>query len=282
MWFVRRRHRNDPVEQLTRAIAADEFVAYYQPVLDLQTGKLRGAEVLVRWHQRDGSVLLPAQFIPLAESSGLILELTRHLMRRVRDEVGEAVGMRPNIRIGFNLAARHFCGEGIIEDVREIFGNSPISMRQLVFEVTERQPLENLAAARRVIAGLQWLGCRIGIDDVGTGHGGLSYILKLAPDLIKIDKLFIDAIGTDHYSSTIIQTLIDLANSMHMNVIAEGVETFEQVQRLRELGVRAAQGYVFSPPLPASLFLQLLDAVDPVSRLEPAQNPQRRSRFLAS
>ena len=105
---------------------------------------------------------------------------------------------------------------------------------------------------------------RIAIDDVGTGHSGLSYMLKLGVDIIKIDKMFIDSIGTDRNSNTIIETLIDLAQNMRMDVIAEGVESFEQVLHLRELGIRAAQGFVFSPPLPGSAFLQLVETIDPL------------------
>ena len=110
--------------------------------------------------------------------------------------------------------------------------------------------------ARRVIAALQGLGVHVGIDDLGTGHSGLSYMLKLGVDFIKIDKMFVDAIGTERYSTTIIETLVGLGRDMHMEIIAEGVETFEQVQHLRERGIRKAQGYVFAPPLPGSSFLQ--------------------------
>jgi EAL domain-containing protein (putative c-di-GMP-specific phosphodiesterase class I) len=130
--------------------------------------------------------------------------------------------------------------------------------------VTERHPLNNLTETRRVIAALQGLGVRIAIDDVGTGHSGLSYMLKLGVDIIKIDKVFIDSIGTDRNSNTIIETLIDLAQNMRMDIIAEGVETYEQVVALRELGIRSAQGFVFAPPLPGSSFLELVEAIDPV------------------
>jgi EAL domain-containing protein (putative c-di-GMP-specific phosphodiesterase class I) len=184
--------------------------------------------------------------------------------------VGAAYGDRPSLRLSFNLAAAHFADETIVRDVREIFGNSPIRFKQVVLEVTERQPLENLTETRRVIAALQGLGAIIAIDDVGTGHNGLSYMLKLGVDLIKIDKLFVDAIGTDSNSATIIETLIDLAHNMRMDIIAEGVESFEQVVCLRELGIRAAQGYVFAPPLPASSFLQLIEAIDPLPQAQPA------------
>ena len=129
---------------------------------------------------------------------------------------------------------------------------------------------------RRVIAALQGLGVRVAIDDVGTGHSGLSYMLKLGVDIIKIDKMFIDAIGTDRNSNTIIETLIDLAQNMRMEIIAEGVESFEQVVHLRELGVRAAQGYVFAPPLPGSAFLQLVEAIDPLKSSGRSGLPRRR------
>ena len=118
--------------------------------------------------------------------------------------------------------------------------------------MTERDPIENLTETRRIIAALQGIGVRIAIDDVGTGHSGLSYMLKLGVDIIKIDKMFVDAIGTDRNSTTIVETLVDLAHNMRMDVVAEGVENFEQVMHLRELGIRSAQGYVFAPPLPGS------------------------------
>ena len=137
-------------------------------------------------------------------------------------------------------------------------------MSQIVLEVTEREPLEDLDMARRVIAAAQELGCKIAIDDVGTGHGGLSYMLKLGANYLKIDKMFVDAIGTERYSTTIIETLINLAQSMRMEIFAEGVESFEQVKYLRERGIFLAQGYAFAPPLPGPLFRQLLEAAHPL------------------
>jgi sensor c-di-GMP phosphodiesterase-like protein len=261
--ILRRRESQNPVDELARALKAGEFVPYYQPTVDITNGRLRGAEVLMRWKKRDGSILPPAAFIPLAESSGLIIEMTHSMMRHVIADLGEACAVRPKLHLGFNMTAQHFANERIVRDLRTIFERSLIGYSQIVLEVTERQPLENLNRTRRVIAALQEMGVRIAIDDVGTGHGGLSYILKLGADIIKIDKMFVDALGHDNHSSTIIETLVDLAHSMRMEIIAEGVETFEQVVALRERGVRSAQGYVFAPPLPASSFLQLLNAVDP-------------------
>jgi EAL domain-containing protein (putative c-di-GMP-specific phosphodiesterase class I) len=232
------------------------------------------AEVLARWRKPDGSLVPPVQFIPLAESSGLIIALTRALMRRVCAEAGAEIGARPDFRVGFNLSARHFADEKVVEDVRAIFNASQIALSQVLLEVTERQALDDLAAARRVIASLQGLGVHVGIDDLGTGHSGLSYMLKLGVDFIKIDKLFVDAIDTERYSTTIIETLVTLARDMHMEIIAEGVETFEQVQHLRERGIRKAQGYVFAPPLPGPSFLKLLAAADGVPAGEPAGSPR--------
>ncbi len=259
-----RRTPGNPVTDIERALAAGEFVPYYQPIVDIRSGQLRGAEVLVRWRKPDGTLVLPGAFIPLAESSGLIREMTRDLMRRVCAEAGDALGCRPALKISFNFAGRLFGDDSIVKDVRKIFSGSPIKLSQVVLEVTERDPIENFTATRQTIAAFQGLGVRIAIDDVGTGHSGLSYMLKLGVDIIKIDKMFVDAIGTDRNSTTIVETLVDLANNMRMDVVAEGVENFEQVMHLRELGIRSAQGYVFAPPLPGSAFLQLVEAIDPL------------------
>lgn len=263
-----KRSRDNPIAELERALSAGEFIPYYQPIVDIRSGRLRGAEVLMRWRKSDGSIVSPATFIPLAESSGLILELTRELMRKASHEMGTAFGARPHLKLAFNLTARHVADEEIVADVRKIFGKSRLKLNQLVLEVTERQPIENLTETRRVIAALQGIGVRVAIDDVGSGHSGLSYMLKLGVDSIKIDKIFIDAIGTDRASNTIIETLIDLAQNMRMDIVAEGVETFEQVVLLRDLGIRAAQGYVFAPPLPGGAFLELVEAIEPLKKPE--------------
>lgn len=276
-FMLPRRQRENPIAELERALNAGEFVPYYQPVVDLMSGKLRGAEVLVRWRKADGSIESPGSFIPLAESSGIILDITRALMRRACQELGPAFAKRPHLKVSFNLAARHFRDETILRDVRNIFGRGSVRMSQLVLELTERQPIENLADTRRLIATLQGLGVRMAIDDVGTGHSGLSYILKLGVDIIKIDKMFVDAIGIDRSSTTIIETLIDLADNMRMEVVAEGVETFEQVICLRERGIRAAQGFIFAPALPASSFLQLIEAIDPLAGRLSSEEPAARA-----
>ncbi|HEX5211308.1 MAG TPA: EAL domain-containing protein [Pseudolabrys sp.] len=269
-----RRAPPNPVTEIENALRAGEFVPYYQPIVDIRSGQLRGAEVLVRWKKADGSLVYPGSFIPLAESSGLIRDMTRDLMRRVCVEAGSAIGLRPGMKISFNLAGQLFSDETIVNDVRKIFVGSPIKFSQVVLEVTERDPIENFTATRQTIAAFQGLGMRIAIDDVGTGHSGLSYMLKLGVDIIKIDKMFVDAIGTDRNSTAIVETLVDLAHNMRMDVVAEGVENFEQVAHLRQLGIRSAQGYVFAPPLPGKAFLQLVEAIDPLPAIAAEQKPR--------
>ncbi len=271
-----RRRNDNPVDELRQALQQGQFIPYYQPVVDITNGRLRGAEVLMRWRKPDGTVLSPATFIPLAESSDLIGDMTRQIMEKVRDEMAEAIVDRPFLRFGFNLSARHFEDDSIVADIREIFEGSTLRLTQIVLEVTERQPLDSLTSARQVIAALQGLGVKVAIDDVGAGHSGLSYMLKLGVDIIKIDKMFIDSLGHDANSTTIIETLVDLARNMRMDIVAEGVETFEQVAALRDRGIRAAQGYAFAPPLPGASFLRLLQALDPqrerVQRPAPEQS----------
>ena len=259
------RQRHDPLSEIQDALIADEFVPYYQPIVDITSGKLLGAEVLVRWRKPDGTIVSPGAFIPLVERNGLVLDLTRSLMRQVCKEVGPTFRLRPQMYIAFNIAPRHFNDAVILNDVGSIFEGSPIRLSQVVLELTERCEIDDFGATRRTIVALQELGCKVALDDIGTGHNGLSYIHKLGVDIIKIDKLFVDAIETEGPSQAIVATLIDLARALRMRVIAEGVESFEQVEYLREQGISAAQGYVFAPPLPGSAFLQLINALDPLS-----------------
>jgi sensor c-di-GMP phosphodiesterase-like protein len=280
--LMRRRAPGNPVADIEHALAAGEFVPYYQPIVDIRSGQLRGAEVLVRWRKPDGTLVLPGAFIPLAESSGLIRDMTRDLMRRVCAEAGHAIGCRPALKISFNFAGQLFSDASIVKEVSNTFSGSPIKLSQVVLELTERDPIENFTETRQIIAALQGLGVRIAIDDVGTGHSGLSYMLKLGVDIIKIDKMFVDAIGTDRNSTTIVETLVDLAHNMRMDVVAEGVENFEQVMHLRELGIRSAQGYVFAPPLPGSAFLQLIEANDPLPEAAEPNVVMAGSRFSAA
>ncbi len=256
------RPENEAEDDFVAAIRNDEFIPYYQPVMDIQTGKLRGCEVLMRWRRPDGTIISPGQFMTFAETSGHIFEMTRRLMKITCQEVGDLYHENPDFKLSVNLFAGHFDDRRVIRDIKEIYGSSKIAYQQLVLEVTERLPLTDIGLARKIIAELQALDVRIALDDVGTGHGGLAYLQKLGVDVIKIDKMFIDSLGTDDSSATIVDTMVELADNLSMGIIAEGVEKEEQIERLRELGVSAAQGYFFSPPLPAKLFIELARALN--------------------
>jgi sensor c-di-GMP phosphodiesterase-like protein len=255
------RRRSDPREKLAAALAAGEFVPFYQPIIDITSGRLIGAEALARWRKPDGSIVSPAMFIPMMEENGLIVELSERMMRRACEDVGEAYTRHPHLRVSFNLTAEQFEHEATVDEIRSIFYRSPIKLSQVVLELTERQEPRDFDQTRQIVASLQVLGCKVALDDVGTGHSGLSSILKLGVDVIKIDKMFVDSMDNDRNSAAIIGTLVELARKLGMDTVAEGVEHFDQVAELRRRGIRAAQGFVFSPPLPAASYVQLIDAL---------------------
>ncbi|ADZ70796.1 EAL domain-containing protein [Polymorphum gilvum] len=260
VWFSWRPD-SEADDEFVAAIRRKEFIPYYQPVMDIETGRLRGCEVLMRWRRADGTMVSPGQFMPYAESTGHIFEMTRQLMRQTATEVGALYRDHPDLKLSVNLFAGHFNDRQIVEDIKEIYGSSDIAFQQIVVEVTERHPLQDMDLARKIIAELQALGVRVALDDVGTGHGGMAYLQKLGIDIIKIDKMFVDALGTDDSSTTIVDSMVELADNLGMGIIAEGVERMEQIERLRELGVTAAQGYIFAPPLPGKLYIELAEAL---------------------
>ncbi|MEP3048898.1 MAG: EAL domain-containing protein [Roseibium sp.] len=255
VWFSWR-PESEANDEFVAAIRKGEFIPYYQPVMDIESGRVRGCEVLMRWRRANGSIVSPGQFMAYAESNGHIFDMTRHMMRVSCDEVGELYGENPDFKLSINLFAGHFLDREIVSDIRAIFEPSEISFQQIVVEVTERHPLEDMDLARKIMAELQALGVRVALDDVGTGHGGLAYLQKLGVDIIKIDKMFIDSISSDDNSTTIVDSMVELADNLGMGIIAEGVELEEQIERLLELGVTAAQGYFFAPAMPANEFIE--------------------------
>lgn len=277
--FSALRPKKARANEIESAMEAGEFVPYYQPTIDIQTGALMGCEVLIRWSKPDGSVLSPGAFIGLAEATGLAIEMTRNLMQSVVDEMEDLHENRPDLKLGINLFDDHFENLDIINDIKQIFGPSKIEYSQLMFEVTERQPLSDIERARVVIRNMRSLGSKVALDDAGTGHGGLAYLQQLGLDVIKIDKLFIDAIGTDSLSAPIVDSLISLAESLGMDIVAEGVEEPLQVEYLREKGIRMAQGYLFAKPLPGETYKRLIENMVPLAKL-PEERRKTRSKPL--
>lgn len=262
--YVRR--SNLQVIDLERAIDSGELKPYYQPVMDLTTGRITGCEVLIRWEKKGGKVVPPNVFIDYAEATGLAIPMTIKLMEQVCIEMSAISRDIPSLKIGINLFEGHFRDTSIIGDVQAIFEGSSISYDQLVFEITERRPLEDQLATTSVIGGLQALGCRLAIDDAGTGHSNLHYIQTLGVDIIKIDRIFVSMVDEDTVQLPVLDGLITMAQGMGAEVIAEGVETQEQALYLRNKGVVSAQGFLFAPALKLREFEKLTRALNPQAK----------------
>jgi EAL domain-containing protein (putative c-di-GMP-specific phosphodiesterase class I) len=263
-----------PAFDLERAIAAGELKPYYQPVINLKTGRLAGCEVLCRWEKRNGEVVMPGAFIDYAEVTGLAIPMTLSLMQQVRNDLNELCLETPDLKISINLFEGHFRDSSIVEDVQAIFGSSNVAFRQLVFEITERRPIGNSTAAHSVIAGMHALGVRLAMDDVGTGHSNLAYMQTLGVDVIKIDRVFVDMIKPDTKVVPVLDGLISMCRDLGTEIIAEGVETEAQALYLRSHGVVMAQGFLFAPALKANAFRELARALNGAPRALPLAAPQ--------
>lgn len=250
-----------PAFDLERAIGRNEIRPYYQPVINLRTGALMGCEVLCRWEKPNGQVVPPGAFIDYAEATGLAIPMTLSLMQQVKNDLGDLCRTMPDMKISINLFEGHFRDGGILEDIQAIFGGSPIQFRQLVFEITERQPLANNVATASVISGLHALGSRLAMDDAGTGHSNLAYLATLGFDVIKIDRVFVDMIKPGTTQVPVLDGLISMAKDLDCEIVAEGVETEEQAIYLRSRGVIQAQGYIFAPALRVGAFKELAIAL---------------------
>ncbi|MCF6344294.1 MAG: EAL domain-containing protein [Devosiaceae bacterium] len=251
------RNTNFNTFDLEKAITKGEFQPYYQPVVNLKTGQLLGCEVLVRWVKKDGTVLSPGFFIDLAESSGLAVPMTIKLMEQVREDLSELSKQQPELKIGINLFEGHFRNSIIVDDVKAIFSDSNVLFSQLVFEITERRPLTNQIAVDAVVGGLQALGCKLALDDAGTGYSNLAYMERLGVDIIKIDRVFVNMIGNGTSNVPILDGLISMAFDLDAEIIAEGIETEDQAVYLRARGVVQAQGFLFAPALKKDTYIEL-------------------------
>lgn len=249
-----------PIADIDRGLARHEFKPFFQPTFNLRTGAILGCEVLARWVRSDGSIVSPATFIPLAESSGRIEPMTWHILSTALQELYPRLREDKNFKLSFNVAPRHLVSDGFVETLRRIVSAARVSTRQIVLEITERNELPDLDAAAALVRDLRELGFKVAMDDVGVGHSGLSQMNRLGADTIKIDKFFIDTITQDGSAATIVEMLVRLARGLNMTVLAEGIETSEQLEALIACGVEEGQGYIVSPPLPFAKFDALLES----------------------
>jgi diguanylate cyclase (GGDEF)-like protein len=245
---------------LHRAIDRNELRVFYQPLVDLQSGQIVGAEALARWQHPDLGIIMPSKFIPVAEQTGLILRLSEVILYSVCDQMRS--WRDSGINYGFvavNLSGQHFRPDNnLIELVSKVLQETGIDPEHLELELTESIIMQNAEFTIQVLSHLQALGVKIAIDDFGTGYSSLSYLKHFPVNTLKIDRCFIQDITTDRHDATISLAIIDLAHSLSLQVIAEGVETAEQIQFLKENNCDQVQGYFFSPPLPAPEFEKML------------------------
>lgn len=247
----------NPIAEISRAIDNDEFVPFVQPLFDLQNRKIIGGEALTRWIKADGSLVPPSKFIDLAEDSGLIVPMTRSIIRQTLHQVGNILELDRSLKIAFNITPDDLLSDGFSAQMLSLVKGSKVHAQQIVFEITERQEIGNSDKAKQVIDALKKLGFRVALDDTGTGHNGLSYIQDLQADIIKIDKKFVDFVA-DGEGNYIVEMLVRLAKRMKMQTVAEGIETEDQAMALQKLGVDQGQGYLVAKPMPPVEFCEQL------------------------
>lgn len=260
VYRLARRQFTLPAE-IAAGLRNGEFFAEYQPLVELSSGRCIGAEALVRWRRWDGATMAPDLFVPVAEECGLIGPITDHMVRCVVRDLGQFLAGRRDVHIAVNLAAPDLLRERIAEVVGGAISGTGIEPAQIWLEATERGFVDS-GPAREVIRRLRALGHTLCIDDFGTGYSNLSYLQTLEVDALKIDKMFVEAIGTGAATSTVIDHMISMAGSLGLAIVAEGVKTAEQAEYLRARGVQYGQGYLFSKALPAGEFIRFVRGGD--------------------
>ncbi len=256
---VRSIERADLEGRLRTALDKHEFTVHYQPKVNIDTECIIGTEALIRWPQADGSMISPGIFIPVAEEIGQITQIGEWVLRTAcaQNKAWQDAGL-PCISVAVNLSARQFMQPGLLESVRRALGDSGLEARYLELELTESMMMNNAEHFITTLHALKSMGVQLSIDDFGTGYSSLSYLKRFPIDRLKIDQSFIRDIVTDTGDATITRAVIALGHSLNLKVIAEGVETAEQLAFLRANQCDEIQGYYFSRPLAAGALAGLL------------------------
>jgi sensor c-di-GMP phosphodiesterase-like protein len=234
---------------LREALRDNEFSLVYQPVVELQSGRWVGAEALLRWRRASGEMIGPDLFIPLAEQTGTITQITARVVQLVEQDMRHFLAADPDFHVALNLAATDLHSSAIVDQFDALLARGSAGAANLVVEITERGILD-VKAALSVIGSLRERGIGVAIDDFGTGYAGLSYLETLPVDFLKIDRSFIEAIGTGAPTNEVVTHIIAMASAMGLAMVAEGVETAAQADYLRARGVQFAQGWLFGKPQP--------------------------------
>ena len=240
---------------LRRAVERHEVCLYYQPLLALASGAVVGFEALARWQHPERGLILPAEFIPLAEETGLIVPLGTQVLREACRQLADWHARFPAARppyVSVNISAKQFQHTQLVQQIEDILRETGLAPGHLHLEVTESVLMQDAAAAARMLTHLKSLGVRLSLDDFGTGYSSLSYLHRFPFDTLKVDRSFVGRMGADTESAKIVKTIMTLADELSLEVVAEGVETPEQLAQLRTLGCHYAQGYAFAPPCAAA------------------------------
>lgn len=258
---ARAREQQSIESGIRQALQRNEFVLHYQPKIALQSGRIVGAEALVRWQKPGHGWVYPSDFIPVAEDSGLIVPLSKWVLAEACRQARQwqAAGLPP-IRMSVNTSAIDFRQRHFVESIEQVLADTGLDPCLLELEITESVLMQNVDATMSALQRLKALGIKLAIDDFGTGYSSLSYLRRFPIDVLKIDQSFIRGLSSDSSDAALVGAIISLGKSLNLNVIAEGVETAAQLKYLKDHHCEEAQGFYFSEALPAPAFARLLSA----------------------
>jgi diguanylate cyclase (GGDEF)-like protein len=251
---------------LRRAIEREEFFVHYQPIVSLESGRIVGCEALARWRHPVRGLVQPADFIPLAEENGQIIWIDRWVLgasARATRAWQVEFPSEPPLTISVNLSGKQLAQPRLVEDLQRIIGDAELDPRTLKLEITESSVMQNAEAALEILERLRGMGVQLLIDDFGTGYSSLSYLQRFPFHTVKIDQSFVKTMHTNAKNREIVETIVSLSRKLGMTVLAEGVETAEQVAQLRRAGCGYGQGYFFSRPIDGDAFRGMLLGLPP-------------------